>query len=359
MTITMKIIKIAKCIFITLGILAALDIVAIAPDLTLPRVGDNIAVFRLTHKPAFLDSLSLNPDLSDIELERFGDLKIWPPSAADSVSTHIMTLGRDVFALVQSEDTIRQISKTSPGYFRSYDYAPVYGYTNMTKICEFCSQGHWDNIGSFKTSGRQSASLIKDLTFISADGDTLPNIECCQYNIIENFVFDQEYQAVFKSVIRKWYAPGYRYPLLIHEDGVMLSEYADTLDAVSTWYMTDPKMQVESIENDPVNTAIRQQQILARRHFSHHGISMDDSNGSFGSNGIKYNQEINILSVSPCLENAVYQSFLLCDITGIVYRSGDMPAEGISIDTSNLRPGEYLFYVSTTALPLVYKFKVK
>lgn len=328
---------------------------AIDPALTIPRIGDSLPVLKLKTQPEFSDSAELCPAFTNSAIERQYELRIWAPAALDTTSTYIVTLGRDVLTLVQSGDSLYQTKKTAPGYTRAFTELLPYGYSAGSTGCRISSSsGKWNNLGGFITSGHTSSALHRGLSLITFDGDTIINVECCHTETRERMIYNLSDTSVFKSCRKQWYAPGYRYPLLIHEEALLFTEEADTLDHISLWYAIDDKSQINQIENDLANETLRQQRPEVNAPANH--LKNRRNSDERQNRIITYDPTRNCIIIEPTPDTT---SYLLCNVYGIVYGTGSIPQEVIhKVSTENLNPGEYVFYLNTSGEPVAYKFKV-
>lgn len=357
----MKIPLINKYTVITLAAaVAAICADAINPVLTRPRTGDTLPVLNLKHEPVFTDSMLSCPAILNNEIHKQYEMKVWAPSASDSVSEYVITMGRDITALALKGDSLLQLSKTSPGYIRRYEQLPFWGYpTGAEGVQTINSSGRLSGIDPFRTTGTYHIALQKGLSMVTFDGDTLYNVECCVTEIDETVIYNEADTSLYKSTVRQWYAPGYRYPLLTHEDGVLFSTDTGTPGRVSRWYATECRSQEELIENDPVNKDIRARQKEMKNipPSQKQGKNPARNNSSDNQGFISFNPGNGSLTVAPSPFEFTYNSYILCDVSGIVYQSGDMPQEGLTLNTYGMHSGEYILYIATSDTPLIYKFK--
>ena len=347
---------------------------AVNPDLTSPRIGDQAPVAKLKQAPSFTDSLSLSPDLTDINVDYYVDLYVWQPSKADTVATCVMGIGRNILALRSHGDTLWQTARFSPGHARYFDLPPTFNVPGTTPLTETVrSHGHGDDIGRYTSDGTQTSRLFQGLTLVAEDGDTLKNVECVQKEINERFVFDNGETNLSRSTIRKWFAPGYRYPLLFNMKNVLLNENADTLDVDTMWYAMTPWMQEYYIREDSDNEESRQWQTRQRLRSNPSATVKHARSPIPPQNGVKHASELKTLTVTVSVTEAQdidswndFYNYTLCDISGKVYNSSGritrklcVPKDTFTIDIKDLPPGDYILNVSYIGDPIVFKFKVQ
>lgn len=331
---------------------------AISPELTAPRIGDVFSVGKLKNSPDFSDSLLLCPNLTYAEVEKYHEYKVWPSAAYDTISNMTITFSSNVKELFQKGDTLHLLSTLSPGKVRTFVTYPRYGYISESRDIQILSHGETSDIGRFSTIGNYTTTLKKNLSIITLMGDTIENVECCNTNIEELLLQECQDTLIYKSIYRQWYAPGYRYPLLTHEYGKLLSLDNDTLDYVSNWYaMNIP--QFENVVDDPINEAIRTQQREIRNNIQNkHYSKGSNSQNTITNESIFYDLDRDIISVSRNFTDGRFESYILCDIAGVVFKRGDIGSDGTTISTKFLNPGNYILYVATSDSPIIYKFNI-
>lgn len=233
---------------------------------------------------------------------------------------------------------------------------PIYGMpiASVTKD-SIISHGKSNMIGKYKTCGVWTTTRIGGLTAITIEADTLRDVECVQTNIEETLIYTPD-TTQYKGVVRQWYAPGYRYPIVSHEGGILFSLAGDTLDTVSNWHVTVPSQQRAYIEDDPANEQIREryEKMKLESRFNPNNNNLP----SKGNNGqIYYDSDRQSVIINPTFAmDEGDREYILCNIYGVVYYRGELNPEGVTISTKDCHPGAYFVYVSTSSEPIIYKF---
>ncbi len=344
-------------------LLCAFTMIAVAqnisPELTRPRIGDKLNVYKLSNEPRWIDTLSLCPDLSRTEYCRTEQMKIWSPAKTDSVSYCLVAKGRETSQLILRHDTLYQYNQLTPGRTKIYSPMPAYGKAgNAMTQDTIKSTGTTDGVGNYETSGIWTTRTIKGLSAITFDNDTLINVECVETAVDEILTYIHADTTIYRGKVCRWYAPGYRYPILEHESGILYSLAGDSIDNISSWYATDISEQRENIKDDTINQLIREQtEQLKQRHKS--DSDNHKSNSKNNNNSVVYfdnsNNQLVIntpFNLSP--ENKTY--YVICNISGIVYAHGDISPGGTIISTTGFTSGTYLTYIYDGEESIVYKF---
>lgn len=336
----------------------------ISPILTSPRIGDSMTELRLKAEPRWTDTAQYCPDLRNTTIDNRMAMAIWQPSKNDSVTDILITRGRYIVNLVQDADTLKWHSLLSPGRKRIFDTNPVYGVPFKSSLNEDVStHGSIDNVTNFSTKGHWRTTKIDNLSLITFSGDTLVDVVCIQVDVIEEIIHDgyeEPDTTEYRGCIRTWYAPGYRYPILTNEKGA-LYDPGWVHDRVDTWTAIDPDEQSDNIKDDFVNE-------LIRNRYKNGGEPKNDTKlpGNFhnvenlpANSLVYYDKNNNFVVINPSMRGDSPQSFILCDISGIVYDHGDVPASGLQIPTDDLLPGTYLVHISGAEEPIIYKFRIE
>lgn len=330
---------------------------AMTPNQTSPRVGDELSLYKLKNSPTWSDTLQLSPNCSGLDFCDIGCMRIWPPSKSDSLSFCVISTWRETVNVMQSGDTLYQCNSITPGRTRIFDFMPEYGIPHTLPMAEnIRSHGRTNNIGDFVTRGTWKTSAVRNLQVITTAGDTLADVQCVRSETVDTLIYADTDTSVYKGCVRQWYAPGYRYPLLTHEEGRLFSLAGDSLDHVCNWYATDAAEQRENLKDDYINELVRQSYKYRDAESNNDGKKHVKDNK--GSGVVMHDPDRQVLTVSPVsgMDGYGYLAYVLCDISGVVYRSGDMPADGMTISTAGFAPGTYILSISTTSDPIIYKF---
>lgn len=147
----------------------------------------------------------------------------------------------------------------------------------------------------------------------------------------------------------RWYAAGYRYPIL----EVSAAALPDGQPRTLTAFFFPPEEQ-EQLDEDPVNEQIRQQ-IAQETHGVNHGDGGNNESSNTNTNlpfdDISVQVQGSTVIVRYNLTEQVSVKALVCDISGMVYREtsqhGDTNTTNhLTIDCSGLRHGEYVLYLN-------------
>lgn len=330
---------------------------AATPNLTAPRVGDRLSVHVLKNSPRWTDTLQLCPDCSALSVISTSHMRIWPPSQSDSVSYCVITTGSETVNIIREGDRFYQQNSITPGRTRIFDIMPEYNTASpVSGVSDMSTHGRTNNIGNFRTRGAWSTSDLKGLMLITTERDTLTDVRCVRCEMSDTLIYTDTDTTLYRGCVRQWFAPGYRYPLLTHEEGRLFSMNGDTLDHVNNWYATDLTEQQDNIKEDYINEAIRQS--IRHRNPVKEAVGQryTDVNGNDGV--VSYDHSSQIITIKPSnpLYGYRYSAYVLCDISGVVHSCGDLPAEGTRISVSGYLPGTYIVFISTTNQPIIYKF---
>lgn len=355
--------KMSNKLLFFLSLVFSLRALAISPELTYPRIGDKVTILKLQSGPAWTDSLCMCPNLTNVPIYAREPMKVWAPSRNDSSAYCLIAKGRESIRLAVISDTLYQLDRIVPGRSLFYMTMPAYGFINDDNLSlPIKASGITENIGKYTMEGTWSFSKAKSLSLVTFDGDSIDDIECITTDINEKLVYINNDSTMYQGVIKRWYAPGYRYPLLSHEKGVLLSMTGDTLDYISSWYAIDPSEIIAEVENDYINELIRNRYAIARQYVnSNPSDNKEHSKHERSDNNIVYYDIANnkiVINPSSFSDNDANRAYILCDISGIVYAYGNTPSEGSAISTSGLNPGTYLLYISTANEAIVYKFSI-
>lgn len=159
--------------------------------------------------------------------------------------------------------------------------------------------------------------------------------------------------ARMKTVASRYYAPGYRYPILETteigpDDGNVFAPY------LSTAFYAAPDEQ-EKLARDTENIALR---MMAHDE--------NENNGDITS-GFNYTltqlADSRLLTVDYNLETSATLRLLVCDAKGIVYSQVTQQAEkgtgSISIGYGGLPHGQYILYIEVMGERFAEKFAAK
>lgn len=157
--------------------------------------------------------------------------------------------------------------------------------------------------------------------------------------------------TLVKLVNERWYAQGYRYPIL--ETRQIQTLQGEPLTETQALYCS-PYAQSEL--DDEVNEGIRQQLIDTGHHDRNQkstGTNRNSSDGQHVSPIQNTNVSINgtTINISFDLTADATVNALVCDISGMVYRSESLSGQAansyqFSINCSGLHHGQYVLYLN-------------
>lgn len=163
---------------------------------------------------------------------------------------------------------------------------------------------------------------------------------------------------------RRWYAPGYRYPVL--ETQTLSKPIATTPLSHQACYTT--VNELEQLPSDPDNQELRElaRQSIEKYHDSNNDINNPTDNKTNGGEDIRYQFSQNRGDRSVSVDYTVSQpsdvEFILADVTGIVYSTDThhcAPDEEytVTIPYGHLpHSGPYVLYICTDSNRYAEKF---
>ena len=337
----------------------------LSPRLTAPRIGDALTVGQFDQSPAWTDSASMCPDLGSVRISDNIRMKVWPASASDTLSSYVIVRGREIVRIRQHGDTLWMMDRNVPGKIRMFDSMPTYGAPPASYMAQSINtHGDTDNIGAYITSGQWLTTVVPSLTIRTTENEVLRDVECVVTHISETLIYSQTDDAasdttVYTGRIRNWYAPGYRYPILTHEEGALTSRTGEPLDSVSTWQMITPEEQAENITDDAVNELIRNRYVAQKYTDPDVVRKRASDSGATNDSRIHYDPSHREVVITPVFgDTDGMNAYVLCDLPGRVYSFGDISTGAVNISTEGFTPGVYILHVATSGEPIVYKFIV-
>lgn len=333
---------------------------AISPLLCEPRIGDRLGVEILSGVQAFTDSAALSPVLYGASVTGRQTLGIWASLPDDSVSFAYLTLGPELCKLTKHGNALNIRFEQRPGNRRTYESEMPYGAAESNFSRPLSSAGTLNGLTHYRSAGRVDVRVHYDLLMVTLDGDTLWNVVCMEHTVNDTLYYANSDTCRHTAVVRRWYAPGYRYPLSVYRKDEIRSLENEILDSSEKWYACGTDAQDENITDDPVNEEIRR---TVAEHNSREPerqrntpIPRED-NGNLPS---FLRRDGNGILVSGSFSDGTITGIILCDIKGRVYDShklGEREAQ-YRIGLSQLAEGEiYILYVQTDSEHYVYRFK--
>lgn len=356
----MKTLQLNRIIISIFALLSTIFTWGMNNDLIMPRVGDKYTAMKLSHTPNWCDSTATSPDLRNIAFSQSKTVSMWAPSSCDSVSSLLIIKGNETEYIMHQEEAFFRLKRVRPGMSRQFDSCPLYIFSESCEdVRHVTSHGTTDDIGDFATVGEWRNMPPVSCLMITANSDTLYNVSCFRTDINEKLIYNKCDTSVFVGTSRFWYAPGYRYPLLSHESGIMYTIEGDTIDAVSEWYYISPEELVDNIVDDPINELIRTTNADSETYKNEPHYLLTKKSSSIGDNKrIRYDSQAKRFTITSSFDNDKCTAYIIVDISGIVYAGGTLSADRTTISTEGLRPGTYVLALSTTGDNIAYKFKL-
>lgn len=345
---------------IVLLLMLSVHLRAISPVLCEPRIGDRLEIDVVSAVRSFADSAGLCPELSEVWASGQQSFGVWAPLSNDTVSFAYLSLGSELSKLTKDGDALKVRFEQRPGNKRTFDSGMPYGMSEYGYSCPLSSYGTVDGLSRFRSAGRVEVSAHPRLFMITFNGDTLHNVECTEYAVTDTLYYESGDTCLHAATHRLWYAPGYRYPLLVCRKDEIRNIENEFLDFSEKWFSCRTDIQEDNITEDTVNEEIRR--AIAENRSYHLPIQYNAKNISADNGALPpcMRRDGNSIVVSGSFRDEKINCILLCDVKGRVYTS-HVPDENQTqyrIDLSRLVAGEvYILYVQTDGEHYVYRFK--
>ena len=162
--------------------------------------------------------------------------------------------------------------------------------------------------------------------------------------------------ARIREDIYRWYAEGYRYPVL----EAKTTAYCGKRLTEEMFYCP-PEVQ-EQLVLDEENKAVRARLVAGGGDGS--GLADDGTGRKVGPGGFDYrfsqNEDGETVTVSYTSEQPVRVTAMLANSQGYVYRRAEQTdGSAITFSYSGLRPGQYILYITAAGEQYAEKFNVK
>ena len=281
---------------------------------------------------------------------------------------------RNAVTIIGSENVQELVSYDIPETWLRFPMQrgdSVCGYFNGTG--SYCEKLFMRRFGTYKTKADATGKMVlpggdtlRDVTRLHTEryvGTVLAPIDTMECkipafttdSIIKHLAPDT---AKVHENIYRWYAEGYRYPVLeaktVTYCGKRLTE---------EMYYYPPEVQ-EQLVLDEENKAVRAR--LASEEGNGDGSSLaDDGWGRNGGHGgfnyhVSQNEGNETVTVSYSSEKPVKVTTMLANSQGYVYRRAEQTdGSAITLSYSTLRHGQYILYVSAGNEQFAEKFSVK
>lgn len=294
----------------------------------------------------------------------------------DSCQHHIACLEDDTrYYYASHGDTLLRSGYESPLAKVLYDKGELRLHFPMHKgdVLEgyYHGRGMYCDRIAIRNYGHSHTEAVASGSMLIPEGDTLQNvlllhterIQGLQYfpdtysDSLSMFTADSVRRCLMtdstlvKLVNERWYAQGYRYPIL--ETRQLQNLMGEPLTETQALYCS-PYTQSELV--DEVNEGIRQQ-LTVTDHPSGPQSSTGSDRNSSGSQQASPMQNTNVsingttVNISFDLTADATVNALMCDISGMVYRSESLSGQAantyqFSINCSGLHHGQYVLYLN-------------
>ena len=353
--------KSLSCLLSALAmLLVSIRVSAISPVLCEPRIGDRMDFDVLSGVGIFADTACLCPVLTDARYIGRRTLAVWAPLPEDTVSFAYMSMGPELSRLSRDGGALSVRFEQRPGSRRSFGTGMPYGMAESGFSAPLTSTGTLDGMSRYRSAGCVDVRVHPDLFIVTPEGDTLSDAVCVEYSISDTLFYERGDTCLHAAVQRRWYVPGYRYPLLSGRTDMIHSLENELIDTSEKWYAAGTSVQEENITRDPLNEEIRLIVAENRLPQSQPVRTAPEPTGGHGTLPSFLQRDGDGIIVSGTLDSGKITSVILCDIKGRVYDShtfGDTESR-YRIGLSRLTSGEvYILYVQSDSESYVYRFK--
>jgi len=267
-------------------------------------------------------------------------------------------------------DSLLIVGYESPQHIFSYQkpllVLPFSLQAGQNVITSYQGEGSYCGTHVEYTCGTSKIEAEPIGTLILSERDTLRDVQCIYSVNTETISLSKDASQLdscsLKQVITehyRWYARGYRYPLL---EMVTSSTY-DNLDHVATQqygFRCPPGIQDEL--NDSINSKIRENLNLQGAGDGHHD-NMEGGQASVGDSIFTYDADVsgNYVSVTYSLTQPATVHAMIIDVMGTVYQDihqNHSAGSGynMSFDLNGLRHGQYVIYINVNGS--IYNIKI-
>lgn len=346
--------KIIRMNIITIVIIAIIlhhNVYGLSPELNYPRIGDELTLFELKNVPSF-EKDKPQTDLSKAVTFAKNRFKVYEPAREDSLSSMIIVQGKRTSLLAYKGSLLFEKGYYQPGEKRMYEGGIIYeAYVpDSLTIQTVCSDGNISGTGSFSSAGRKTIMRDSHRSIITMEGDTLNNLEYSEAELDEIFIYAATDTVKHHGVQSRWYAAGYRYPILTYTDSYIITLENDTVDRIVRWEAAPPAQQEEKIKDDPLNELIRNIRDVQDRTPGN-GTTKNTTypdNSPRQTGNFEWNPSTGEITLSMGISRDVLSEYVLCDIHGRVFSAGRLDnADNFSISLANYPPGVYVFGYNT------------
>lgn len=326
------------------------------PEMNDPRIGDNICIYELESEPCWIDSGKNEPNLSNLKIKSAREVHIIEASKSDSSAVLLIHRKGDILQLCKHDSILLVLTHTTAGQQRHFlsDF-PYISFTFLQSSFPVESYGITKGIGKFFSHGTCKNTYDFGLKTISEIGDTISDIECWTSEIYETLIYLDNDTTIHKGISKKWFAPGFRYPILTHYKDFLFDAAGISLDYVSSWEYISLENQSIMIENDFINEAIR----LAHTEKS---VTLQPD-AHFASAIENFHFEWDEISKTISLNNTSTEFHIdllvICDITGRLYKYQKcLTFDSQIISLADYPPGNYCIVCFGEEETLTFKITI-
>lgn len=273
---------------------------------------------------------------------------------------------RGAVSIIGSENVQELVSYDMPETWLQFPMQrgdSVCGFFNGTGT--YCEKLFMRRFGTYKTKADATGKLVlpggdtlRNVTRLHTEryvGMVLAPLDTMEHripaftpdSIISKMANDS---ARTREDIYRWYAEGYRYPVL----EAKTVSYCDKI-LTEEMYYCPPEMQ-ELLVLDNENKVVREK--------DDNGLADDGQGKKSGPNGFDYritqNDDGETVTIIYSSERPVRVTALLANSQGYVYKRAEQTdGSDITISYSGLRPGQYILYINAAEERFAEKFNVK
>lgn len=284
--------------------------------------------------------------------------------------------GNDTLRLLAYENNLMRLDYDLPEVRMQLPVSvgdSLYGLFHSTGV--YCDKLRLRSCGSYKVVADEIGK------FVCLNGDTLRHVirlHTTRITAQEHFLMDhipsgieefttdsilsllQTDNTLLREDIYRWYAPGYRYPILESFTESYDPENAGTQHV--SWYCSPKEQRMLALDVDNLAEREYQEQYARTAPSYEHSDSTSEENGDATIRYHVDNQKENhILHISYSLAADAQLDFTLSNIMGMVYQTiSRNEAAGtnssIDINYSNLPRGQYVVYIRCNQTTFTEKF---
>ena len=331
---------------------------AMSPLLNSPRVGDRLDVLVLSMPPAYADTTNLSPTLCRDQSGTVEKMSVWQSLPQDTLIDMIVMTGTRQLLMTKDRDNVMLSGEYRPGYTRIYKMRAPYLTPPSDTAMSVRSEGVIEGISRYVTTGNHTLCRHDGLILRTPDDEIIDNVSCIEQRMHDTVMLADTVPYFHHGLQLRWYAPGYRYPILSNTADILISAEGDTVDTNSRWEYISPYEQETVLADDAVNREIRRaiaDNCLHSKYYHPSQIAYAPSNFP---DFIRYDGLSKTLTIIPsAFTGDRIETYVLFDYLGHVFDSGALTTTGqMDIDMSGHPEGVYLLYIGTSGGPQTYRF---